>query len=88
MNLRLKKNPSHSGHNMVLDVCHTLNQFCSPLPATYSEFKEMCSAILPNILDTKANKATLPYLLWLLAGIFILHFNPPPIWGGGGDMEI
>ena len=34
-------------------MCHTLNQFCSPLPPTYSDFKEMCSSILPNIVDTK-----------------------------------
>ena len=38
---------------MVLDVCHTLNQFCSPLPTTYSDFKDMVSTVLPNIIDTK-----------------------------------
>jgi hypothetical protein len=38
---------------MVLDVCHTLNQFSGPLPYTYLEFKDMVSTVLPNIIDTK-----------------------------------
>ena len=27
------------GHNMLLDVAYTLNQFAAPLPSDYSEFK-------------------------------------------------
>ena len=27
------------GHNMLLDVAYTLNQFAAPLPTDYSEFK-------------------------------------------------
>ena len=27
------------GHNMLLDVAFTLNQFAAPLPTDYSEFK-------------------------------------------------
>ena len=38
---------------MVLDICHTLNQFCAPLPLEYAEFKEMSNTVFPNILDTK-----------------------------------
>jgi len=49
------------GHNMALDICHTLNQFCSPLPTQYSDFKEMCSSILPNIVDTKLMANTIPF---------------------------
>ena len=27
------------GHNMLLDVAYTLNQFAAPLPTDYAEFK-------------------------------------------------
>ena len=27
------------GHNMLLDLCHTINQFVAPLPNTLPEFK-------------------------------------------------
>jgi len=49
------------GHNMVLDICHTLNQFCAPLPADYQDFKEMANTIFPNILDTKLMANTIPF---------------------------
>jgi len=49
------------GHNMVLDICHTLNQFCAPLPADYVDFKEMANTIFPNILDTKLMANTIPF---------------------------
>ena len=47
---------------MVLDICHTLNQFCAPLPADYEDFKEMANTIFPNILDTKVRYYFLMYL--------------------------
>jgi len=49
------------GHNMVLDICHTLNQFCAPLPLEYAEFKEMSNTVFPNILDTKLMANTIPF---------------------------
>jgi len=49
-----------AGHNMVLDVCHTLNQFCHPLPNSYSSFKDMTSTIFPNLVDTKLMAGTSP----------------------------
>ncbi|KAK7862589.1 hypothetical protein R5R35_004199 [Gryllus longicercus] len=41
------------GHNMLLDICHILHQFCTPLPESYSEFKELVTFMFPRILDTK-----------------------------------
>ncbi|XP_021925751.1 poly(A)-specific ribonuclease PARN-like isoform X2 [Zootermopsis nevadensis] len=41
------------GHNMLLDVCHVINQCYFPLPEDYSEFKEMVRCVFPNLLDTK-----------------------------------
>jgi len=49
------------GHNMILDVAHTLNQFCGPLPESYTDFKVMTSAVLPNLLDTKLMANTTPF---------------------------
>ena len=47
------------GHNMVLDICHTLNQFCAPLPLEYADFKDMTGTVFPNILDTKVCSSVL-----------------------------
>jgi poly(A)-specific ribonuclease len=41
------------GHNMLLDICHVINQCYFPLPEDYSEFKEMVSSLFPKLLDTK-----------------------------------
>ena len=49
------------GHNMLLDIAYTLNQFCGPLPADYPDFKLMCSSALPNLLDTKLMANTPPF---------------------------
>jgi len=49
------------GHNMVLDICHTLNQFCAPLPVDYVDFKDMTATVFPNILDTKLMANTIPF---------------------------
>ena len=37
------------GHNMLLDVCYTLQQFVAPLPEDYDEFKHLVKASLPKI---------------------------------------
>ncbi|XP_011787537.1 PREDICTED: poly(A)-specific ribonuclease PARN-like, partial [Colobus angolensis palliatus] len=37
------------GHNMLLDVMHTVHQFYCPLPADLSEFKEMTTCVFPRI---------------------------------------
>ncbi|RZF45247.1 hypothetical protein LSTR_LSTR010391 [Laodelphax striatellus] len=41
------------GHNFLIDLCHILNQFFSPLPEEYNEFKSMLHDIFPRLLDTK-----------------------------------
>ncbi|CAH1795096.1 unnamed protein product, partial [Owenia fusiformis] len=49
------------GHNMFLDLLHTLHHFCAPLPEDYEEFKAMVSCVLPRIIDTKLMANTQPF---------------------------
>uniref|UniRef100_T1JBS2 Poly(A)-specific ribonuclease PARN n=1 Tax=Strigamia maritima TaxID=126957 RepID=T1JBS2_STRMM len=48
------------GHNMLLDLCHILHQFCSPLPVDFEEFKSLSKYVFPRILDTKLMASTQP----------------------------
>lgn len=41
------------GHNLLIDLLHTIRQFYMPLPDSYEEFKELLHTIFPLILDTK-----------------------------------
>ncbi|XP_011867552.1 PREDICTED: poly(A)-specific ribonuclease PARN-like isoform X3 [Vollenhovia emeryi] len=41
------------GHNMLLDLCHIIHQFFTPLPSDYSEFKTLIHGLFPRLLDTK-----------------------------------
>ncbi|CAB4057115.1 PARN [Lepeophtheirus salmonis] len=41
------------GHNMMLDLCFTINQFVAPLPETYEEFKTLAHKMFPEVYDTK-----------------------------------
>lgn len=49
------------GHNMLLDVCHTLQQFVAPLPEDYDEFKSLAKSALPHVCDTKLMASTSPF---------------------------
>ncbi|XP_065500634.1 poly(A)-specific ribonuclease PARN isoform X2 [Caloenas nicobarica] len=49
------------GHNMLLDVMHTIHQFYCPLPDDLSEFKELTSCVFPRLLDTKLMASTQPF---------------------------
>ncbi|NP_083037.1 poly(A)-specific ribonuclease PARN isoform 1 [Mus musculus] len=49
------------GHNMLLDVMHTIHQFYCPLPADLNEFKEMAICVFPRLLDTKLMASTQPF---------------------------
>ncbi|XP_035750980.1 poly(A)-specific ribonuclease PARN isoform X2 [Egretta garzetta] len=49
------------GHNMLLDVMHTIHQFYCPLPDGLSEFKEVTSCVFPRLLDTKLMASTQPF---------------------------
>ncbi|XP_024881595.1 poly(A)-specific ribonuclease PARN-like [Temnothorax curvispinosus] len=41
------------GHNMLLDLCHIIHQFFTPLPSNYSDFKTLIHGLFPSLLDTK-----------------------------------
>lgn len=36
------------GHNMLLDLCHIIRQFVTPLPADYAEFKNLVHNLFPR----------------------------------------
>ncbi|XP_015785088.1 poly(A)-specific ribonuclease PARN [Tetranychus urticae] len=41
------------GHNLLLDMAHTVHHFIGPLPDTLVDFKEMLSELCPYTYDTK-----------------------------------
>ena len=41
------------GHNLLLDLMHTFNQFIEPLPNDYKGFKESIHSLFPLVYDTK-----------------------------------
>ncbi|CAH3997884.1 poly(A)-specific ribonuclease PARN-like [Pieris brassicae] len=49
------------GHNMLLDLLHTLNHFFQPLPVDYSSFKEFAHCMFPRVLDTKYMSSLPPF---------------------------
>ena len=49
------------GHNMILDLAHTINQFCQPLPEDYLDFKSLANSLFPKIIDTKLMANTSPF---------------------------
>ncbi|CAH2106692.1 unnamed protein product [Euphydryas editha] len=49
------------GHNMLLDMLHTLNHFFQPLPSDYESFKEFAHCMFPRLLDTKYLSSLPPF---------------------------
>ncbi|XP_073398983.1 poly(A)-specific ribonuclease PARN isoform X1 [Dendrobates tinctorius] len=49
------------GHNMMLDVMHTINQFYCQLPVDLEEFKRLTNCVFPRVLDTKLMASTQPF---------------------------
>ncbi|XP_070617622.1 poly(A)-specific ribonuclease PARN isoform X2 [Erythrolamprus reginae] len=49
------------GHNMLLDVMHTIHQFYCSLPEDFNEFKELATCVFPRLLDTKLMASTQPF---------------------------
>ncbi|XP_041086376.1 poly(A)-specific ribonuclease PARN-like isoform X2 [Polyodon spathula] len=49
------------GHNMLLDVMHTIHQFYCPLPEELNGFKEVTLCVFPRLLDTKLMASTHPF---------------------------
>ncbi|KAM6156271.1 poly(A)-specific ribonuclease PARN [Rhynchocyon petersi] len=80
------------GHNMLLDVMHTVNQFYCPLPADLNEFKEMTTCVFPRLLDTKLMASTQPFkeiinntsLAELEKRLKEKPFNPPKVESAEG----
>ncbi|KAF2898114.1 hypothetical protein ILUMI_08056 [Ignelater luminosus] len=75
------------GHNMCLDMLHTVDKFLTPLPEDYDEFKELVNYSFSNILDTKYMSNTEPFrelidssvLSHLFKTVTEKPFNIPPI---------
>ncbi|XP_036134833.1 poly(A)-specific ribonuclease PARN isoform X7 [Molossus molossus] len=80
------------GHNMLLDVMHTVHQFCCPLPEDLNEFKEMTTFVFPRLLDTKLMASTQPFkdiinntsLAELEKRLKETPFNPPKVESAEG----
>ncbi|XP_031417976.1 poly(A)-specific ribonuclease PARN isoform X2 [Clupea harengus] len=49
------------GHNMLLDVMHTIHQFYCPLPEDLIDFKDVTMCVFPRLLDTKLMASTQPF---------------------------
>ncbi|KAL1005169.1 hypothetical protein UPYG_G00055470 [Umbra pygmaea] len=49
------------GHNMLLDVMHTIHQFYCALPEDLNDFKEVTQCVFPRLLDTKLMATTQPF---------------------------
>ncbi|XP_029545821.1 poly(A)-specific ribonuclease PARN-like [Salmo trutta] len=49
------------GHNMLLDVMHTIHQFYCVLPEDLNDFKEVTQCVFPRLLDTKLMATTQPF---------------------------
>ncbi|XP_061850173.1 poly(A)-specific ribonuclease PARN isoform X3 [Colius striatus] len=80
------------GHNMLLDVMHTIHQFYCPLPDDLGEFKELTSCVFPRLLDTKLMASTQPFkeiinntsLAELEKRLKEVPFNPPKVESAEG----
>ncbi|KAA0721650.1 Poly(A)-specific ribonuclease PARN [Triplophysa tibetana] len=49
------------GHNMLLDVMHTIHQFCGPVPEELDDFKEVTMSVFPRLVDTKLMASIQPF---------------------------
>ncbi|XP_005103432.1 poly(A)-specific ribonuclease PARN [Aplysia californica] len=49
------------GHNMLLDVIHSVNQFHCHLPEEFDDFKTVVKTVFPRLLDTKLMASTHPF---------------------------
>lgn len=49
------------GHNLLVDILFIIKQFITPLPKSYTEFKDLVTCAFPSIIDTKY-MATTPEL--------------------------
>ncbi|XP_071953406.1 poly(A)-specific ribonuclease PARN-like isoform X1 [Antedon mediterranea] len=75
------------GHNMILDLMHTLDQFSCRLPDNLIEFKNMSHCVFHRVVDTKVMASTHPFKEFIMnSALNDLHsrlqdnpFVPPSI---------
>ncbi|XP_073945025.1 poly(A)-specific ribonuclease PARN-like isoform X2 [Choristoneura fumiferana] len=80
------------GHNMLLDLLHTLTHFFQPPPPDYASFKEFAHCMFPRLLDTKYMSSLPPFkdkvnssvLQHLLATLAEAPFSLPKIGSKAG----
>ncbi|XP_022120788.2 poly(A)-specific ribonuclease PARN [Pieris rapae] len=69
------------GHNMLLDLLHTLNHFFQPLPVDYPSFKEFAHCMFPRVLDTKYMSSLPPFKDKLTSSVLqhlLVTLSQPP----------
>ncbi|CAL8117082.1 unnamed protein product [Orchesella dallaii] len=49
------------GHNMILDIAHSIHQFVDDLPEDLATFKALVQTAFPNLVDTKLMCCTHPF---------------------------
>ncbi|XP_065158175.1 poly(A)-specific ribonuclease PARN-like [Atheta coriaria] len=75
------------GHNMMLDVFHTINRFLVKLPEDYKSFKDCAHCLFPCIFDTKHIGSHMIFkdiiqstvLSKMLHSLLQKPFNPPVV---------
>ena len=69
------------GHNVLLDLMHSINQFICPLPEELEEFEATVHAIFPRIVDTKVMASSQPFRSQIpstILGDLVKHVTVPP----------
>ncbi|CAF1228363.1 unnamed protein product [Rotaria sp. Silwood1] len=46
------------GHNVHMDMLHIINQFFTPIPPSYDEYKSIVKSLFPKLIDTKTIAST------------------------------
>ncbi|CAF1372500.1 unnamed protein product [Adineta steineri] len=46
------------GHNLHMDILHIINQFFTPIPSNYEDYKSIIKSLFPKLIDTKTIAST------------------------------
>ncbi|CAF0964166.1 unnamed protein product [Rotaria sordida] len=46
------------GHNLHMDMLHIINQFFTPIPSSYDDYKSIVKSLFPKLIDTKTIAST------------------------------
>jgi len=84
------------GHNMLLDICHTVSQFVEELPDNLADFKELVQDTFPNLIDTKYMCTSHPFREMISSSVLgdlakriqEEPFNLPPIKVPPGENSV